>query len=97
MLKTRHLAVAVATVLAVAAAAVYAQARYTPTPANLAVCDMNGDGQIDINDIDLVIAKRGQNVTPGSLGDPDGNGVINAIDARICVSYCNNYGCAVNP
>ena len=84
-------------VVAVVAVVAYAQSRYVPTPANLAVCDMNGDGQIDLTDIDLVLAKRGQHVTPGSLGDANGDGVVNVIDARICTGWCNNYGCAVNP
>ena len=83
-------------VVAVIAAAT-AYAAYTPTPANLAVCDMNGDGQIDIRDINMVIALRGSTVIPGSLGDANGDGVINAIDARICTGWCNNTGCKTSP
>jgi hypothetical protein len=56
----------------------------TPTPPG--PCDINGDGEIDISDINAIFAARGTRVAPGSLGDADGDGVITVNDTRICVS-----------
>ncbi len=52
-------------------------------------CDINGDGMIDISDINAIMAKRNTKVSPGSPGDADGDGMITANDARICVPKIN--------
>jgi hypothetical protein len=55
----------------------------------LGPCDINGDGAIDLTDINAIIAARGTRVTPGSPGDADDDGLITVNDARICVSKIN--------
>ncbi len=55
----------------------------------LGPCDINGDGAIDLTDINAIVAARGRSVTPGSPGDADGDGLITVNDARICVSKIN--------
>jgi hypothetical protein len=59
-----------------------------------AICDVNGDGKIDINDINLIMEAR--DTPAGSLNDPrdaDRDGTITANDARICVLRCTNARC----
>jgi hypothetical protein len=52
-------------------------------------CDINGDGMIDISDINAIIAKRNTIVSAGSPGDVDGDGMITTNDARMCVTKIN--------
>lgn len=59
-------------------------------------CDVNGDGQIDSKDINLILAARGQPATgPTDERDADGDLTITVADARICQQKCTNAGCAV--
>jgi hypothetical protein len=55
----------------------------------LGPCDYNGDGAIDLTDINAILAARNTQVPPGSPGDADGDGIITVNDARICVSKIN--------
>jgi hypothetical protein len=59
------------------------------------MCDVNGDGKIDINDINAIFAARN---TPAAGDndprDPDRDGIITVNDARICVNRCTNAHCA---
>ena len=65
-------------------------------PADLAVCDMNGDGRIDTADLVLLTAAAGQSVSPGTLGDPNGDGLITGADQRLCASKCTYSNCVVS-
>jgi Dockerin type I domain len=57
-------------------------------------CDVNGDGQIDKNDVTLITAAVNTPASgPNDPRDADRNGVINALDARKCVTLCTNAGC----
>jgi hypothetical protein len=59
------------------------------------VCDLNLDGQVDSNDIDLVMTYR--NTPAYGFDDPfdiDRDGMITVNDARVCVSHCTNAHCA---
>jgi hypothetical protein len=57
-------------------------------------CDINGDGQVDRDDIGAIFAARSTRVGPGDPRDVDGNGVITVNDARICTLRCTNQRCA---
>jgi len=58
-------------------------------------CDVDTDGDIDINDIREIFGARGQTVPPVSpLMDFDDNGVISVTDGRSCILICTNPRCA---
>ena len=58
------------------------------------ICDVDGDGKIDINDINAIFSARNTRATPGDPRDADGDGIITVNDARICVNRCTNAHCA---
>ncbi len=59
------------------------------------VCDVNGDGQVDIDDINAIFAARGTPATgPDDPRDVNGDGVISINDGRECVLQCTNPQCA---
>jgi hypothetical protein len=57
-------------------------------------CDINGDGQVDRDDIALILAAHGARVGTGDPRDVDGDGIITGNDARVCRHQCTNPGCA---
>jgi hypothetical protein len=58
-------------------------------------CDVNGDGAVNLADINAINAARNSSST-GTCDrrDADGNGLINVNDARQCVVRCTLPGCA---
>jgi len=59
------------------------------------VCDVDADGDIDINDVRAITAARGQTATgPDDPRDMNGDGIITVNDARGCVLQCTNPRCA---
>jgi hypothetical protein len=58
------------------------------------VCDVNGDGVVNILDINLITKATGQRVQAGDPRDYDNNGIINVNDARGCVLKCTKANCA---
>jgi len=59
-------------------------------------CDVDGDKDVDRNDISFIMAAR--NTPASGADDPrdaDSNGIINANDARQCVLQCTNSRCAI--
>jgi hypothetical protein len=61
------------------------------------VCSVDGDGDVDRNDIALITAARGQAASgPEDPRDPDRNNVINVLDARQCTLRCDRPACATN-
>ncbi|MGH9462106.1 MAG: hypothetical protein ACRD1X_12865, partial [Vicinamibacteria bacterium] len=56
-------------------------------------CDIDADGDIDINDITSIVAARGQPAGPGDPRDADGDGTITVLDARSCVLQCSHPRC----
>ena len=60
-------------------------------------CDIDGDDDVDRNDLGLILAARNTPALPGDPRDNDGNGVINVNDARQCTLLCTLARCAVPP
>lgn len=61
------------------------------TPAK---CDVDGNGVIDIADIQAIVNALGTTVGPSDSRDADSNGVINVLDSRACVLKCTKANCA---
>lgn len=60
--------------------------------------DINGDGFVDRNDVNLTLAARNQTATgPDDPRDMNGDGVINVLDARAVILACDLPGCAPAP
>lgn len=58
-------------------------------------CDVDNDGTVDVSDINAIMARRNLPASgPDDPADADGNGVIDANDARQCVLQCTNAECA---
>ncbi len=61
-------------------------------------CDVDANGGVDIFDIRAIMGRRNQPASgPDDPADADGNGIINANDARQCVLQCDNSRCAPTP
>ena len=58
------------------------------------VCDVNGDGKINITDINLIFTARDLRVGVGDPRDLDGDKMISINDARGCVLRCDKAKCA---
>jgi uncharacterized repeat protein (TIGR01451 family) len=58
-------------------------------------CDIDLDGNVDRNDINLITAARNQPAAPGDPRDYDADGTINVNDARSCVLKCTQLQCAI--
>jgi hypothetical protein len=77
-----------------------------PPPRNLgvmreAVCDVDGNGQVNRNDIDAIVAARNTAASPGDPRDVNGpggggfpDGMITMDDARYCALRCDKQRCA---
>jgi hypothetical protein len=50
------------------------------------LCDVNGDGVIDLSDVAAIFAARNMVAAPGDPRDVDGDGLITVNDARICAN-----------
>jgi hypothetical protein len=58
--------------------------------------DLNGDGQVDKSDLNIIMAALNTTANgPSDARDLNHDGVINALDARILVTLCTHAGCAV--
>jgi len=57
-------------------------------------CDMNGDGQVDRNDIARLFGARNVPATTGDPRDVDEDALITVNDARVCTLECTNPQCA---
>ncbi len=61
-------------------------------------CDIDGDGDVDIMDIMLILAARNTPAAgPDDPRDRDGDGWITVLDARMCVVACSLPRCASPP
>jgi hypothetical protein len=57
-------------------------------------CDINGDGKVNLDDIQAIFQARNAAAVPGDPRDVDGDGVITVNDARICTERCDKPKCA---
>lgn len=60
------------------------------------VLDLDGDGDVDKNDVQIVTNARGAIPTAFDQRDVNGDGAINALDARALALQCTRTGCATN-
>ncbi|ABG41268.1 hypothetical protein Patl_2757 [Paraglaciecola sp. T6c] len=58
-------------------------------------CDIDGDMNVDMDDLMMIRAARNMTALPGDLRDNDANGVINILDFRQCAVQCTQNRCAV--
>ncbi|MDO8345471.1 MAG: ExeM/NucH family extracellular endonuclease [Cellvibrio sp.] len=60
------------------------------------IIDLDGDGDVDKNDTQLVAVARGVTPTAFDQRDVNGDGAINALDTRALTLQCTRSGCATN-
>ena len=60
------------------------------------IIDLDGDGDVDKNDAQLVAAARGVTPTAFDQRDVNGDGAINALDTRALTLQCTRPGCATH-
>jgi hypothetical protein len=58
------------------------------------VCDFNGSNTVNLDDIDMILARKNTIVQGSSPYDINKDGVINLLDARACVLKCTKTACA---
>lgn len=58
------------------------------------MCSVDSDGDVDINDIRLIVGSRGPASGPDDVRDADGDGQITVLDARQCALQCDQPRCA---
>ncbi|GGD63073.1 hypothetical protein [Lacimicrobium alkaliphilum] len=60
-------------------------------------CDNNSDGEVNLTDIGNINSNRNVAVPPGDpIFDLNSDGIINVLDARICILQCDNARCAIS-
>jgi hypothetical protein len=62
-----------------------------------AVGDIDGDGDIDRDDLEILLQDRGKSVNQSACGarcDLNGDGQINFLDVRILIQRCSRPQCA---
>ena len=60
----------------------------------VAVCDVDGDGDIDTIDLGLISRARGQTPTANDPRDANGDRRIDPADVKICTQRCTRTNCA---
>jgi len=60
----------------------------------LTVCDVDLDGDVDINDINLIRVGIGKPLTVNDPRDATGDGKITINDVRACTLKCTKANCA---
>jgi hypothetical protein len=59
-------------------------------------CDVDGDGDVDLNDLSLIRAAIGQTPVANDPRDGNGDGLIDIRDVRACTFKCTRASCATN-
>lgn len=58
-------------------------------------CNTDGDANVDRGDLSVILAARNTPaVGPDDPRDPNGDGIINVLDTRVCALQCTNTRCA---
>ncbi len=71
--------------------------RVSTVEPQVASCDNNSDGEVNRIDISNINANRNLAVPPADpIFDLNTDGVINVLDARICILQCDNARCAIS-
>ena len=65
-----------------------------PGPSEAIAGDLNGDGEVNSGDLDMVRGNWGTTVEPGTNGDADGDGFVGSADLDI---VRGNWGAGANP
>ncbi|EHR70352.1 hypothetical protein BurJ1DRAFT_1484 [Burkholderiales bacterium JOSHI_001] len=65
-------------------------------PRPIATCDVDGDADIDLNDVNAVRSAIGQTVPAGDKRDANGDRKITIADVRACILKCTRASCAIN-
>jgi hypothetical protein len=60
-----------------------------------AICDVDGDGDIDRMDLRAISLARGQDADQGDPRDADGDGTITGADTKVCIPLCTLSRCAI--
>ncbi len=70
----------------------YAGDQFVTITQGLLEGDLNGDGFVGVDDLNIVLVNWNQNVTPGDLGsgDPTGEGFVGVDDLNIVLVNWNN-------
>lgn len=69
---------------------------FTPVVNQPLACDVDGDNDVDRDDLGQIFAARNRPAAPADPRDNDGDGIITVLDARQCVLNCTRPRCAVN-
>ena len=68
----------------------------TCTSCRLQDFDLNGDGVIDLRDVNIIMSATGtKSYGANDPRDLDSNGKITTVDARLLAVQCSKPGCAV--
>lgn len=74
----------------------WSQTAHTVTKLVRLAGDIDGDGDVDTNDLNLILAALNKAATgPNDLRDLNGDGKIDALDSRKLVTLCTRLRCAV--
>lgn len=57
-------------------------------------CHIDDDNDVDLDDINLIMAARNTAAIAGDARDADKDGMITVLDARACTLVCTRPNCA---
>jgi hypothetical protein len=60
-------------------------------------CDVDANGSIDRNDVNLIFRDRGMKARESDPRDPDRDGVVSVLDVSLCSRRCTNANCEPSP
>jgi Tol biopolymer transport system component len=69
----------------------------TPSLPGDVACDVDGNGQIDRLDADVIFSDRGAAARASDPRDPDGDGAITVLDVSECRALCTYPNCRTEP